>query len=177
MTKKGSAGIGLRSGLESLERWHRNRFGTSIYSEAVYGYWLFVAGISLVSLGFIIYIFNSVAENGGSVFWTARQTAAVLGAVGASLTLYVAVRQLPIERTSETTAATGAFFVFSVLFFLSFIIQPTGTSLPGTLLRTTQAGSQLYTLLGLCLSFYPLSFASGRRASQSRTPNHPRRKF
>jgi hypothetical protein len=124
MTKDNTAGSEPNLLPETVERWHRSRFGSSVYSEEVYGYWIFAIGTSLVIIGFLIFILSSVLGKGDTNLWVARQTAAVLAASGAPAVLYATVRELPVRHVHRGALATGA-FLCSVAVVLFVFYYPT----------------------------------------------------
>ncbi len=84
-----------------LTRWYRNRIGTPTTDDEVYGYWLFVVGLVLGTVG--VALFYAAAPRSGL-----REVGYVLGALGFASLFVGPTLRLPLSRRALFVSYAGA---------------------------------------------------------------------
>jgi hypothetical protein len=115
--------------VEALERWHKGRFGHTLASKEAHGYWIFFVGTCLVFAGFLLFASGYAVEKESTWFWTARQTAAVLGSFGVLAVLHGTVRLLPVRQAHRAVEAVGT-LIYTSATFLFILYYPANWNVP-----------------------------------------------
>ena len=125
----------------NLLRLYRANIGDATDPTEVYGYWLFVAGLGLASLGVGTVLWGSTYPWGAPAFWTLRETGMVLAAIGLPLGLLGATFRLPLQPASAVIGAIGVLVsVAAVVWFIVLYPFAWPTNGPPLVLLTYLAG-------------------------------------
>ncbi len=85
---------------------YRNRIGRPRTDDEVFGYWVFVFGLLIAALGFLLFLPSEAAG-------TTRQYSIMLAALGLALLLAGPVIRLPLERPATYTTYLGVLLCFA----------------------------------------------------------------
>jgi uncharacterized protein YegP (UPF0339 family) len=96
----------------TLERWYRNRIGRATTTDEVRGYWIFVLGLVLGTLGILLFIPSARAS-------ALREWSIVFAAAGLVLAFAGPIVRLPLEPMATRLAYVGvAICAVSIAWFL-----------------------------------------------------------